>query len=656
MARKRSSKIGGQAVIEGVMMKGERSIATAVRDESGKIVVESRYITPIEEKPKAYRTPFVRGVLNFFSTMALGMRTLMRSGEVFGGDEEPGKFEKWCAQKLKVNIYDVMMVFAVIIGVALALGLFFFLPLGILTGIKALVAKYCGAEANSLWYVTVLYAIGEGILRIIIFVLYIWATTLMKTVKRTYMYHGAEHKTISAYENDLELTVENVQKMTTVHDRCGTTFMFIIMLVSIFVFSIVGIFEPYMEPLGAWKEVILFASRIVLLPVIMGISYEMLKGMAKYDNWFVRILKAPGLALQKLTTKQPDDDMVECAITAFKTVMAMDADPNVPEMRFDTKKPYYKVRKDVENMLRKADASDIDWIFCEVLGAKRSELPKEPEKVKKDDKKANGSDNKVRSESSESTQQDEKAESNPYEYITQVQYEKIIEYAKKRAEGMPLWRVFGKVDFYGCDIKVTPDVLCPRPETEGLADEVIKRAPKNGKILDMCTGSGCIAIVLAKKTNCSVVASDVSEKALATAKENAQINGVADRVEFILSDMFEAVEGKYGMIVSNPPYIRTKDIHKLDREVKDYDPHCALDGGEDGLDFYRIFAEKAADYLEDGGLLALECGQGQTEEVSLMLAEKFDCRVIKDLEGVDRIVLGVKRDVPSTDGRSEIAL
>lgn len=651
MARKRTSKIGGQAVIEGVMMKGERSVATAVRDESGKIVVESRYIKPIEDMPKAYRIPFVRGVVNFFSTMVLGMRTLMRSGEVFGGDEEPTKFEKWCAQKLKINVYDVVMVFAVILGVALALGLFFFLPLGILTGIKALVAKYCGDEANSLWYVTLLYAIGEGLLRIIIFVAYIWFTTLMKTVKRTYMYHGAEHKTISAYENGLELTVENVQKMTTVHDRCGTTFMFIIMLVSIFVFSIVGIFEPYMESLGAWKEVILFASRIVLLPLIMGISYEMLKSMAKYDNWFVRILKAPGLALQKLTTRQPDDGMVECAIAAFNTVMAMDADPNVAEQRFDTKKPYFKVRKDVENMLKKADASDVDWIFCEVLGAKRSELPIEPEKSKKADKKAKAADEQAKVEPQEQTQ-----EVNPYEYVTQVQYEKIIEYAKKRADGMPLWRVFGKVDFYGCDIKVTPDVLCPRPETEGLADEVIKRAPSEGVILDMCTGSGCIAVVLAKKTACKITASDVSAQALEVAKENAALNGVADRIEFVESDMFDKILGKYDIIVSNPPYIRTKDIHKLDREVKDYDPLGALDGGEDGLDFYRIFADKAADFLKDGGLLALECGIDQAEIVSVMLSQKFDCRIVKDLEGVDRIVIALKRDVPDTDGKSEIAL
>lgn len=622
MARKRTSRIGGQAVIEGVMMKGERSVATAVRDESGKIVVESKYIASVDKKPLRYRIPFVRGVFNFFSTMVLGMRTLMRSGEVFGGDEEPGKVEKWFAEKLKVNIYDVMMVFSVIIGVLLALGLFFFLPLGILTGIKALVAHRFGDEANSLWYVTVLYAIGEGILRIIIFVLYIWFTTLIKTVKRTYMYHGAEHKTISAYENELELTVENVQKMSTIHDRCGTTFMFIIMLVSIFVFSIVGIFEPYMEVLGGWKEVILFASRIILLPIIMGISYEMLKTLAKYDNWFVRILKAPGLALQKLTTRQPTDDMVECAITAFKTVMAMDADPTVPEQRFDTKKPYAKVRKDIETMLKKADKSDIDWIFCEVLGIKRSEL-----------------DN--------------------VEQINQIDYEKIVEFAKKRATGMPLWRVFGKVDFYGFDIKITSDVLCPRPETEGLCEEVIKRAKPDCQILDMCTGSGCIAVVLAKKTaDCKITASDISSKALEVARQNAIDNQADDKISFVESDMFCNIEGKYDIIVSNPPYIKTKDIHHLDKEVRDYDPLVSLDGGEDGLKFYRIFAKKAGDYLKDNGILALECGAEQAEDVCMILGKNFESEIVKDLQGIDRIVIAQKKDVPLSDisGKEEVAV
>ncbi len=601
MARKYTSKIGGQAVLEGVMMRGERSMATAVRDEKGNIVVESKYITPISERPKIYRVPFIRGIFNFFDSMASGMKTLMRSGEVFDGDAQPGKLETWMAKKLKVNIYDVMMVFSVILGVALAIGLFFFLPLGVLTGIKALVTKYISAEANTLWYVTVLYALLEGLLRIIIFVLYIALTTLMKPIKRTYMYHGAEHKTISCYEQGLELTVENAQKMTTVHDRCGTTFMFIVMLVSVVIFSIVGIFEPYMQSLGVWKTVILFASRIILLPIVMGISYEMLKTMAKYDNIVVRIFKFPGLMLQKLTTKQPDDSMVECAITAFNTVMAMDADPTIPEKRFDTKKPYEKVRAEIKTMLKGVDESDIDWIFCEACGVKRSQLA-------------------------------------GLTHIRQLEYEKAVEFAKKRQKGEPLWRVFGNVDFYGYDIAVTPDVLCPRPETEYLAQKAIELSTGDSAVLDMCAGSGCISIAIAGEVSCKVTACDISQDALDVAKCNAILNGVEDKITFVCGNMFEIVDGKFDIIVSNPPYIPSKDIARLDKEVRDYDPHIALDGGEDGLDFYRIFADKAAEYLNDGGYLILEVGVDQADSVVDML-NGYDCEVVKDLQGIDRIVV-----------------
>ena len=605
MAKKYTSKIGGQAVIEGVMMRGERSMATAVRDEKGNIVVESRYIKPVSERPKSHRIPFVRGVFNFFDSMAMGVKTLMRSGEVFEGDVEPGKVEKWFAKKLKINIYDIMMVFSVILGVALAIGLFFFLPLLIITPIKGAVAKSFGDGANNLWYVSVLYALLEGVIRIIIFVLYIALTTLMKTVKRTYMYHGAEHKTISCYEHGRELTVENVQSMSTVHDRCGTTFMFIIMLVSIIVFSIVGIFEPYLASLGVWKNVILFASRIILLPIIMGISYEMLKTMAKYDNILVKILKFPGLALQKLTTKQPDDSMVECAITAFKTVMEMDADPTLPEQRFDTKKSYEKVRKEIKAMLKGVDESDIDWIFCEVTGVKRSELC-------------------------------------DLTHIRQMEYEKAVEYAQKRKTGMPLWRVFGKVDFYGSDIEIDENVLCPRPETEYLVEKATSIVKTGDRVLDLCSGSGCIAVAIAMKSDCKVVASDISEKALEVARKNAENNGVGDKLEFVQSDVFENIEGVFDVIVSNPPYIPSKEIAKLDKEVKDFDPLIALNGGEDGLNFYREIAKNAPRYIADEGYLLLEVGIGQAQEVVKLLDGEFSCEVIKDLQGVDRIISAKK--------------
>ncbi|MEG1608376.1 MAG: DUF1385 domain-containing protein, partial [Clostridia bacterium] len=228
-----NSSIGGQAVIEGVMMRGKCSMATAVRDENGKIVVESSYIKPTKQKNIVYRIPFLRGIFNFVSTMVVGMKTLMRSGEVFEGETEPSKFESWCAKKLKLNVYSVIMAFAVIVGIGLSVGLFFFLPQLAASGLETLFK----IDTTTNIGVKIGMNFLEGFIRIIIFVVYIALTCLMKDVRRTYMYHGAEHKTISCYEHKLDLTVENARSMSTLHDRCGTTFMFIIMVVSVLVFA-----------------------------------------------------------------------------------------------------------------------------------------------------------------------------------------------------------------------------------------------------------------------------------------------------------------------------------------------------------------------------------------------------------------------------------
>ncbi len=332
--RKKSIGIGGQAVIEGVMMRGKRSMATAVRDENGNIVVESQYLKPAEEKSFLFRAPFLRGIFSFFGTMVSGVRTLMRSGEVFDGEQEPSKAEKWFAKTFKVDVFSVVMVISVLVGIALSLGLFFFLPQLITSGIIKLFSINARANVGMQIAMNLL----EGFVRMLIFIAYIALTSMMKDIRRVYMYHGAEHKTISCYEHDLELTVENAQKMTTVHDRCGTTFMFITMVVSVLIFSLTG-----------WSSElwVRFLIRLALIPVVAGVSYEVLKFLAKFDNPLVRALKAPGLLLQKLTTRQPDDGMVEVAITAFKTVLAMDEDPNLPELKFDTKLLKRKVREEL---------------------------------------------------------------------------------------------------------------------------------------------------------------------------------------------------------------------------------------------------------------------------------------------------------------------
>ena len=216
---------------------------------------------------------------------------------------------------------------------------------------------------------------------------------------------------------------------------------------------------------------------------------------------------------------------------------------------------------------------------------------------------------------------------------------RIKEISDKRLTGRPLWYIMGDTDFYGCKIKVDERALIPRPETELLAEYAVKSVEDGFKVLDMCTGSGCIAISIAK--NCasrgvSVTGADLSDAAIMLARENAKLNGV--NVDFIQSDMFTNVRGRYNLIVCNPPYIKSSEIPKLQKEVREFEPKIALDGGADGLDFYRLLAKRVRSYLARDGILLLECGEGQTEEI-LKLFEKRDyAMVIKDLSGVDRFL------------------
>ncbi len=602
--KKFRSAIGGQAVLEGVMMRGESSMATAVRDETGEIQVESSRFTPLKQKSRWKRLPFIRGVINFVASMVMGVQIIMRSGEVFGGEEEPSKFEEWCSKKFKVNVMSVMMWFAVLLGLALAIGLFFVIPHFSIEGIRLLVEKVAHTTMPAFCYNLI-----EGVIRILIFVVYILLTSLMKEIKRVYQYHGAEHKTISCYEHGLELTVENVQKQSTIHDRCGTTFMFLVMIVSVALFSVVGIVPNNIVTSKVGAMFIKLLIKLALLPVVAGISYEILKFLAKFDNLFVRIIKAPGLLLQKITTSQPDDSMVEVAITAFKTVQLLDSNKDAPTSKFNTKILIDKALEQFNNAL-KIDANgnaDRDWIMAEVLNIPRSEV-------------AN------------------------LKFVWSNDFEKMLALAKERSTGKPLQQVFGYTDFYGMKINVNSDVLCPRPETEYLVEEVSRLIKQDNlqAVLDLCTGSGAIALVVKRDNpNVAVTASDISEKALMVAKQNAEQNNL--HVDFVASNLFDNINGEFDLIVSNPPYIKTDVIGMLDPEVRFFEPTIALDGGMDGLDFYRKIVENAKNHLKIGGILAFEIGFDQKESVTEILtncktAVFEDIRCLQDLEKNDRMI------------------
>lgn len=584
----KKTSIGGQAVLEGVMMRGRCGVATAVRDSDGIIRIEAERITPPEKKSIFVRLPIIRGIVNFFSSLVTGTKILMRSAEVYGGDDdEPSKFEKWLAKTFKIDVMDVVLFFGVALGLVFSIALFFILP----TFLGGLIGK---AAPNM---PPIVKNLIEGGIRILIFVGYILFTSLLKDIKRTYMYHGAEHKTITCYEKGLDLTVENVKKCRRVHDRCGTTFMFFVMFVSILVYSVFGAIFPVLNENVGLKML----SRIVLLPLIAGLSYELLKLLAKTDSPLVLPLKAPGLLLQMLTTKEPDEQMMEVAIAAFDKVLKMDEDPNEPVCKFVCPEKVSVVTENLKKKFRSSsvDETDAEWIVSIVTGIKRSEL---------------GGDSRVKSS----------------------HIDKIDELAAERIKGKPLSYVLGNADFYGYEIKVDERVLIPRPETEELVSEVLKVVKNTDKVLDLCTGSGAIALVINKKSGASVTATDISEAALEVAKENFKQFDAA--VETRLIDLYGDLSEKFDIIVSNPPYIKTEEIDTLDKEVKDYEPRIALDGGEDGLDFYRRICEGAKHRLNEHGKLFLEAGYGEAEEIKKMLENDFNVEIIKDISGIDRII------------------
>ena len=587
--------------MEGVMMRGKTVMATAVRDPEGVIQIESERLTPPEKKSKFSRLPFVRGVVNFVRSLIDGNRILMRSADVaMPDDEQPTKAEKWLQEKHGIDLGGIFNFIAVLLGVVLAVAIFIALP-QFITGFLPFDKTSTGVDG--LWFNLI-----EGGVRLLVFIAYILIISLIPSLKRVFMYHGAEHKTISCYEKGDELTVENVRGCTRVHDRCGTTFLFLVMIVSILVFSLANLVVAQWLYTGTRLDGVLrVAFKLLLLPVVAGVSYEILRLLAKTKNKIFWIFKAPGLLLQRLTTREPDDKMIECAIVAFKTVLEMEQDPSIPERTFATAGKMSVLLKSVKKRFAVAniEEDEAEWIFALTLHIPKSAVT---------------GDERI---------------------IKLAQAKQIIKIADERLTGRPLWYIIGDADFCGYKIKVDERVLIPRPETEELAMMAVASVEDGQSVLDLCTGSGAIAVAVCKESEkrgkkVQVTAVDISEDALTLAKENAELNG-AD-IRFLQSDLFKRIRGRFDVIVSNPPYIPSAEIETLQREVKDFEPRLALDGGADGLDIYRKIAEDAFKYLNRGGMLLLEVGEGEAEKVSKMFKGSAYTIIVKDFNGVDRYV------------------
>lgn len=302
--KEHKTSIGGQAVMEGVMMRGPRDIAISVRKPDGEIVTDKKIAPSLTKKNKILGLPIIRGCISFFESLVTGTKALMYSADFVDieSEEQPSKFDQWiervCGDKLK----DYVIYFSVFLSLIFSIGLFILLP----TIVVGFLKNWIPGQ--------VLKSLLEGVVRILIFLSYLYFAAKLPDIKRVFEYHGAEHKTIACYEAGEELTVENARTKCRLHPRCGTSFLLIVMVVSIIVFSFLR-----------WDNVwIRSLTRIALLPVVAGVSYEIIKYAGRHDNWLTRIISWPGLMLQKITTQEPDDSQLEVAIASLDAVLTGD--------------------------------------------------------------------------------------------------------------------------------------------------------------------------------------------------------------------------------------------------------------------------------------------------------------------------------------------
>jgi len=582
----RKCEVGGQAVIEGVMMRGSKGQATAIRKPNGKIEVDMKKIVPITKKYRFLNIPFIRGIFVLIDSLVTGINTLNYSASFFEEEgEEESKFELWLKNKFGEKSNDLIVGGTMVVSFALAIGLFVALP----TGIASLFSRM---NLNP-----VILNLIEAVIRITILLIYMYSISKMEDIYRVFQYHGAEHKSIFCYESGEELTVENVKKFTRFHPRCGTNFLFLIMFVSIMIFSFTG-WGGFFERL---------TLRVLLIPVVSGITYELIRWLGKSDNILSKVIAYPGLKLQELTTKEPDDDQLEVAISALMAAEGIKSNEKTIGELLDVGSKELKEKNIDTYML------DSQLLLGMVLGKDKIYL------ITNRDKKVSHKDEK--------------------------EYMSLIE---KRSKRMPIKYILGETEFMGFDFDVEEGVLIPRGDTEILVEEVLSIINEDDKlkICDLCSGSGAIGISLAmNRRNIEVDEIDNFDIPEKVTKSNIVKHALENRVKFIRSNLLEKPinDGKkYDIIVSNPPYIKASEINNLMDDVKLYEPHTALDGGEDGLIFYRQIIEESKLTLNNNGFLAFEIGHDQGLDVRILMEEAgfSNVKLVKDLAGLDRVLLG----------------
>lgn len=332
----RKTSIGGQALLGGVMMKSPTGIAMAVRKENGEVSTSYEDYTPWMKKNKFFSLPIIRGCVNFVESLVIGSKMMNKSAEALeleDESEEPSQFERWLSERFGAKVEDMVMGIGMVLGVVLAVGLFIVLP--------SFIASFFKPALTTAWKTNLV----EGALRMLIFLGYLIVVARTKEIKKVFQYHGAEHKTIACYEHGLDMTVENAKKQSRLHPRCGTNYLFLVMLVSILCFSLLGYN-------GHWLGKV--ALRLLLLPVVAGVSYEVLRWAGLYDNAMTRIVRWPGMKLQLITTAEPSDDQLAVAIEAFEWAL----DPKEAQQKEEN--GYYQTLYPMEE--KKAQGKSTDAI------------------------------------------------------------------------------------------------------------------------------------------------------------------------------------------------------------------------------------------------------------------------------------------------------
>lgn len=304
--------VGGQALMEGIMMKGPEGMAVSLRLPDGTIETQMKDFVSVRKKFKILNIPIIRGVVSFIESMISGYKLLMESAEKTALDdmeaEDESKLDKWISEHFGPKMMAVIGFISAVLGIGISFVLFMYLP----SLLFDLTNKYLAHGAIDMWR-----ALFEGIIRVILFVVYMALVARMKEIRRVYMYHGAEHKTIFCFEAGKELTVDNIREMKRFHPRCGTSFIFVTIILSILISSVVSIVFPALTA----NRLIWMITKILMLPVIMGVGFEFIQLAGKYPNKFTKLLSAPGLMMQRITTVEPTDDIIEVAIEAMKACL-----------------------------------------------------------------------------------------------------------------------------------------------------------------------------------------------------------------------------------------------------------------------------------------------------------------------------------------------